>query len=263
MTGYTTRDVSNLLALTPRQIRSFARSGVLSPERGPHGEYQFSFQDLVLLRTAASLLQARVPHRRVLAALTKLRAELPADRSITEVQLVVEGDVILVRDRSTTWDPVSAQFVLDFSVAELAADVAALDRERDAESWYRRALELEATNPGEASVAYEQVLEVAPDHADAHVNLGRLLCEEGRCEEAAAHYRAALATGAHAVAAYNLGIVLEDLKRPAEAIAAYRRALAADDTLAEAHYNLARLCESRGDGATALRHYRAYRDLTA
>ena len=55
---YTSRDVSKLLDLTVQQIRSYAREGFLEPDRGPRGELRFSFQDLVLLRTAAHTRRA-------------------------------------------------------------------------------------------------------------------------------------------------------------------------------------------------------------
>ncbi|MGH7806347.1 MAG: MerR family transcriptional regulator, partial [Candidatus Binatia bacterium] len=55
MSGYTARDVAKLLALSIGQVRSFVRAGFLVPERGPRGEFRFTFQDLVLLRTAKEL----------------------------------------------------------------------------------------------------------------------------------------------------------------------------------------------------------------
>lgn len=273
MKGYTTADVSSLLGLTESQIRSFARSGILAPERGPRGEYHFDFQDLVVLRTAAALVREHVPSRRILSALRRLKTELPRGRSLTEVHIRAEGDQVVVSDGGRAWDPESGQLVMDFSVAEFAAEVAPLarrlaaaaqeDSRLGAAEWYQLGAELEAVAPAEARDAYHRALELEPGHADAHVNLGRLLHEEGRASDAASHYRQALlAAGPHAVAAYNLGVALEDLRRPAEAIAAYARALEADDRFAEAHYNLARLYEQRGEGAAALRHYRAYRELT-
>ena len=60
MKMYNARNVAKLLDLSVGQVRSYARSGLLRPERGPRGEYRFSFQDLVLLRTAKGLLDARV-----------------------------------------------------------------------------------------------------------------------------------------------------------------------------------------------------------
>src|SRR5439155_25576800 len=92
---------------------------------------------------------------------------------------------------------------------------------------------------GTALFAYGRALELDAHHADARVNLGRLLHEQGLVEEAERHYRLALRENPeHATAAYNLGIALEDLGRAADAIEAYRAALAADPRLADAHYNV-------------------------
>jgi tetratricopeptide (TPR) repeat protein len=66
----------------------------------------------------------------------------------------------------------------------------------------------------------------------------------------------------HPTAAFNLGTALEELGRPAEAIAANRHALEADPDLADAHFNLARLYEQTGKRAAALRHLKAYKQLS-
>lgn len=269
MKGYTTRDVASLLGLTEAQIRAYAHAGVLAPERDARGAFRFDFQDLVLLRTAAALTAARVPARRIGQALAQLRAELPRGRSLTELRIRADGERVVASDAGRSWDAHSGQLVMDFEVSELAAQVAPLARrlaaeptERSAQEWFELGVELEAVTPAEARAAYHRVIELEPGHADAHVNLGRMLQEDGHAADAAAHYRQALLAGEHAVAAFNLGIALEDLQRPAEARAAYTRALAADPRLAEAHWNLARLHEKSGDRAGALRHYRAFRDLS-
>jgi DNA-binding transcriptional MerR regulator len=69
MKSYTTRDVAKLLGLSEAQVRSQARVGYLAPDRGPHNSYRFSFQDLVLLRTAKALSEARIAPRRIRRAL--------------------------------------------------------------------------------------------------------------------------------------------------------------------------------------------------
>ena len=61
----------------------------------------------------------------------------------------------------------------------------------------------------------------------------------------------------------TLAVVLEDRDRVDEARDAYLACLACDPACAEAHYNLARLCERAGDLAAALRHLVAYRRLIA
>ena len=68
--------------------------------------------------------------------------------------------------------------------------------------------------------------------------------------------------GADATACFNHGVALEDLGRLADAIAAYERALACDPDYVDAHYNLARLYERLGRQTAAIRHLKAYRQLT-
>jgi len=272
--GYTSHDVAKLLGLSLAQVRAFARDGFLTPGRGPRGELQFSFQDLVILRTAKGLVAARIATRRIRRALKRLRAQLPRGRSLAELRIAAEGDRIVVSDGEATWSPESEQTQLDFAVSELATKAAPMARraaraarevedELSAADWYELGLELEVAAPGEARDAYRRALELDAHHADAHVNLGRLLHDQGLVEEAERHYRLALReTPDHATAAYDLGIALEDLGRPADAIEAYRAALVTDPHLADAHYNIARLYEKVGKKAAALRHFSAYRRLT-
>ncbi len=272
--GYTSQDAAKLLGLSIAQVRAFARDGFLTPGRGRRGELQFSFQDLVILRTAKGLVAARIATRRIRGALKRLRAQLPRGRSLAELHIAAEGDRIVVSDGETTWSPESGQMQLDFAVAELATKAAPMARraakaardaedELSAEDWYELGLELEVATPAEARDAYRRALELDAHHADAHVNLGRLLHEQGLVEEAERHYRLALREAPnHATAAYDLGIALEDLGRPADAIEAYGAALVTDPRLADAHYNIARLYEKVGKKAAALRHFSAYRRLT-
>ncbi|MGH7546822.1 MAG: tetratricopeptide repeat protein [Gemmatimonadales bacterium] len=274
MKGYTSRDVAKLLGLTVAQVRGFARDGFLTPGRGPRGQLLFSFQDLVILRTAKGLVAARIPTRRIRRALRGLKAQLPRGRSLAELRIAAEDDRIVVSDGEATWSPESGQMQLDFAVSELASRAAPMARraakaarrvgdDLSAKDWYELGLELEVAAPVEARDAYRRALELDAHHADAHVNLGRLLHEQGLVAEAERHYRAALGDNPdHATAAYNLGIAFEDLARPADAVEAYRSALSADPTLADAHFNLARLYEKAGKRAAALRHLGAYRRLT-
>lgn len=273
MMGYSTRDVASLLGLPERRIRAYARAGLITPARGPRNSYQYSFQDLVLLRAAAELSRADVPARRIGEALLHLKRQLPQGRSLSELRIHAAGDEVVVRESSEPpWNPGSGQFHMEFDVGELAARVAPLARgvserahagpqERTAAEWFELGLELEPVTPEEARAAYEQAVRLDADLNDARVNLGRLLHEAGRSAEAESHYRHVLAVREHALAAYNLGVLLEDTGRDLEAIKAYARAIASDPALAEAHYNLARIYEQRGDQRAAIRHFNGYRAL--
>ena len=275
MKGYSTGDVARILELTPRQVRAGVHAGVIEPERGPRGEYRFSFQDLIFLKTARGLFAARMPARRVRGALEKLREQLSRGRRLTGLHIAVEGRRIVVSDGEARWQPESGQILFDFGVADLARRAAPVARvafaearqERgdtlSAEEWYRWGCELEAAAPAEAAEAYRRALALDPRDADAHVNLGRLVHESGDAETAREHYGRALdCRPDDATAAFNLGVALEDLGRPREALAAYENALALDPGNADAHYNAASLCERLGQPADALRHLKDYRVLT-
>jgi tetratricopeptide (TPR) repeat protein len=275
MESYTTRDVARLLGLSEPQVRSQARAGFLSPDRGPRNTYRFSFQDLVLLRTARELAQARVPPRRIRSALRGLARNLPTGHSLSGLRITADGHRVVVHDEGSAWNPESDQLQIDFTLAELAsaahqaegelADSAARCSNQllSAVEWFDLAVDLEAAAPDEAYTAYARALAMDPDFADAHVNLGRLLQLAGRTGEAVEHYSRSLEAGrADPTAAFNLGTALEELGRWAEAIAAYRRAIQGDPEFADAHFNLARLYEQVGQRAEAIGHLREYQKLS-
>jgi tetratricopeptide (TPR) repeat protein len=272
VTGYTVNDVVKLLGLSAAQVRSFARAGFLTPARGPRGDLRFSFQDLVLLRAAKGLVAARIPARRVRRALRRLRRDLPQGRPLSAVRISAQGDRIVVTDGETAWYPESGQVVLDFTVSEIAtragplarkqAEAARVEETLTADEWYALGFDLEVTAPDEARDAYRRALELDPHHAEAHINLGRLLHEAGRLEDALGHYRLALqANPDDSTAAFDLAIALEDVGRTGEAIQAYEQAIRSDPKLADAYFNLARLYEISGKRAAALRYLSKYRRL--
>ncbi len=128
MSAYSTNDVVELLGVSPARVRHFVDQGFVAPQRGARGAYRFSFQDLVLMRTAKELVDARIPARRVAGALRYLRDRLPSGKSLSTVRIGAHGDRVVVRDGDTSWDPESGQITFDFSLAKLVSDVAPLMR---------------------------------------------------------------------------------------------------------------------------------------
>ena len=275
MSGYSAQDVARMLGLPPGRLRAYVRSGVLAPERGENGELRFSFRDLLLLRTAEGLVRERVPPRRVASALRKLRATLPEAQPLTGVQLGAEGQRVVAREGTARWQVDSGQVLLDFdrvacrteegaalppladlparrtggpapaalavvardaaeptlSPVALKGDVAALS----IEELYEIGCDLEEADPAQAEASYAAVLARAPRHADAHINLGRLLHERGDLEGAEGHYRQALAGRPDdPTATFNLGVALEDQEYVAEAIEVYERAITLNPQNADA-----------------------------
>jgi tetratricopeptide (TPR) repeat protein len=284
--AYSTREVAALLGLSQPQIRACTRAGFVTPQVGPRGELLFSFQDLVLLRTAKALLAARIPSRRIRIALQNLRSQLPQGQPLTAVRISAQGHHVVARDGAEAWNPESGQTLLDFDVADLARAAEALEPRRPspasasaepapapeagpsapcqtAAEWYEAGVDLESEDPDGGAAAYRHAIELDPSLADAHLNLGRLLHEQGDPAAAEGHYRQALTLYPDdALAAYNLGVALQDQERPADATAAYEQALALDPKLADAHFNLSGIYERLGEKAAAFRHLRTYSTLT-
>jgi len=277
VTGYSAKEIGRLIGVSAGELRGYVRAGFLAPERGSRGELRFSFQDLVFLRTARGLTEARLPPRRIRRALSQLRRQLPEGRALTGVRIGVDGSRIVAEDGSRRWQPESGQILLDFGEGDAPppADAARIrprlpeavpdsnEARFSADQWFEWGYELEPDSPEDARDAYGRALQLDPAHADAHVNLGRLLHEAGDAASAASHYEAALATMPDdAVAAFNLGVALEDLRKLPEALLAYQKAVRLDPDNADAHFNAASLAERLGYSAEALQHLRTYRKLT-
>jgi tetratricopeptide (TPR) repeat protein len=271
MHSFSTAQIAKILKVGPAWVRAQARRTLVDPERTGRGHYRYSFQDIVLLRAARRLCGPRLSTRRIAEILNELSETLPADRSLSSVQLRRVGSRILARDAEALWEPESGQTLLDFdsgsqpNVAELPLRGGFCIRETDnAADWFELALEYEnGGSIAEAERAYRRACERDPLHVNSRINLGRLRHAGEALEEAEAFYRQALEIDArHPIALFNLGVVLEDRGNADSAIECYKLSIDADSEIAEAHYNLARLYVRQSSEAEAIRHYARYKALT-
>jgi tetratricopeptide (TPR) repeat protein len=285
---YTLREVLALLGLSRWMVRGLVAEGFVRPERGPRGEYRFSFQDLVLLRTAVALRGARIAPRRILRTLARLREQLPSALPLTGLRIAAVGNEVVVRDGSAPWAPESGQLVLDFElpaaapVRTLAAPSpvpcsgaaapraptpapasAPAQTRAPGTDWFLHAVQLEARDPKAAMAAYRRAIAEHPGRSDAVLNLGVMLGAAGRHRDAVALYRAAIERlPGEALLHFNLGVALEDAGDADAALATYARCLVLDAAMADAHFNAARLFDRSGRKKEAIRHYSAYKRLT-
>jgi len=272
---YTLRTVEQMLGLGRGVVTRLVDAGFVAPLRGPRNEYRFTFQDVVLLRTAHDLRVANVPARRLLESLRQLKAQLPTDVPLSGLRIKAFGNQVAVRDASAQWTDADGQLLLDFEVASRDGTVAILPssasapdaapREQTPGDWFAvgESREAEGDVAG-ANAAYRETLALDPHHADAYVNLGAMLCEHKHCKEAVRLLDEAVRhCPASAAIHFNRAMALEDLGRVREALASYERCLELAPELADAHFNAAILHERLGQAQGAVRHYSAYRRLNS
>ncbi len=267
MHQYGVRDVERLLGLPRSAVRTLVEAGFVSPARGSRRAWLFTFQDLIVLRTAQALAAASVPSRRITRSLKELRRHLPDAMPLSGISICAVGDRVVVKDGGGRWQAESGQYLLGFEGNPADGSLSVIEPARVAPAtadWFEQGLALESADPGAALEAYERAVEADPAHADAWINFGRLLHEAARHAEAERAYREALrACGSEPLLLYNLGVLLDDLGRKPEALEAYETALLGNPGLADCHYNLALLYEELKRPKDALRHMAQYRRLTS
>lgn len=263
------RRVPSMIGLSRHTIATLVAAGFVTPTRGRRNEWRFTFQDLLLLRSAHALREAGIAPRRIVASLRRLKATLPAQLPLSGLRLSAVGAEVAVRERDALWRADSGQLLMDFDVEPLGTGVVVLAHRAPgaapaalAADWFERGVALEADDPAAAAGAYRQALALDPSHEPAWLNLGAMRCEAGDfaallelCDDALRHCPTS------ALLHFNRGVALDHLERAHDAAASYERSLALEPTLADAHYNLGRLRERMGDARAAVRHLSAYRRL--
>ena len=118
-TPYTVRSIREMLGLSRSMLAGFIDAGFVQPTRGSRNEYRFTFQDVVLLRTAQSLHAARIPPRKILRSLQRLKATLPEEVPLTGLRITAVGNEIAVREGDRQWHAESGQLLFGiYPVAE-------------------------------------------------------------------------------------------------------------------------------------------------
>ena len=267
------RGIEEMLGLGRSVITGLIDAGFVSPARGARNEYRFTFQDVVLLRTAYHLRAAKIPARKMLRSLRKLKERLPQELPLSGLRIRAIGNDVAVRTADAGWEADSGQLLMDFEVASSQGSVSFMQRTAAPQSspaptaptaadWFARGEAFESEDAQAAEDAYRQSLTLEPDFTLAYVNLGALLCESGRSDQALDLYDEAIVRCPEsALLRFNRAIALEDLHQERQALTSYEQCLALAPEFADAHYNAARLHELLGHAQAAVKHYSAYRRL--
>ena len=164
MHSYGVRDVEKLLRLSRSTIRSLIAAGFVTPARGPRGAWLFSFQDLIVLRTAQALVDADVPPRRIMRSMRELRRHLPDTMPLSGLNIGAVADRVVVREGGSRWHAESGQYLLSFDGDPADGSLSVIERgdaddeSRGAEAWFDQAVMLEREDVDAALAAYEHAI---------------------------------------------------------------------------------------------------------
>lgn len=260
MHRYQRADLLRILRVSQRQLAGWEKAGLVTAAES------YSFFDLLQVKKVRDLCAQRVRPAVIRESLQAMQRQVAGmENPLVEASTYSTGHRIVFRHEGKALEPIAGQFVMDFAPEEkvVATRVHSTEpvHEETASEMFARGVAMEE-NPAtqlEAVAVYEKVLEVDPNHAAAHINLGTLYYNRQEYTRAEKHYRRAIEVDSrYALAYFDLGNVLDETGRVPDAIAAYKAALLLAPTYADAHYNLALAYEKMREPRKALPHWRAY-----
>jgi len=261
MNRFCRSDILRILHITPKQLSAWQRAG-LAPVSD-----DYSFFDLIQLKQVRDLRAKRVRPSVIRESLMAMRKQVAGmENPFLEASVFSVGHRVAFRHQGRSVEPVRGQFLMEFEPvgAVVSARVRPILRITSASDLFMRgvALEEHPSTHDEAIAIYQQVIEIEPDYAAAHINLGTLFYNRQNFVEAEKHYRHAIkADPRYALAHFDLGNVLDETGRIDDAISAYRTAIQLAPTYADAHYNLALAYERKHQPRQSLAHWQAYAKL--
>ena len=268
MNLYCRADVLRILHITAKQLVGWQRAGL-----APVSE-TFTFYDLLQLKKIRDLRAKRVRPAVIRESLQAMQKQVAGmENPLVEASAFSFGSRIAYRHEGHSVEPIAGQFIMDFGPVGTVVSTNTVisnnkikpiaDLENLAELFsHGIAMEEHPATHDEAIRTYLRVLEIEPQHAAAHINLGTLYYNRQDFASAEKHYRAAVAADPrYALAYFDLGNVLDETGNVQDAIAAYRTAIQLAPTYADAHYNLALACERKGEARQALQHWKTYLKL--
>lgn len=117
--AHTPAMLSRLLDIPVRLIRRWARLGLIRPVRRVCRLPYFDYREVASARRLASLLEEGVSAATIERSLTELsRAMAGTDRSLAQLNLLVQDDRVVLRDERGVLHPRTGQRLLDFDVTE-------------------------------------------------------------------------------------------------------------------------------------------------
>ena len=262
MDRYSRNDVLRILRISSRQLAGWEKAGLVAISE------TYSFKDLLQISKLRELQAKRVRSAVIRDSVAAMKQVSGMSNPLLEAgAFSVSSRRMAFRHSGRTMDPTTGQFMLDFEPASVVVHANAhlkvqpIRVDETPSELFAKAIALEE-NPEahrEAIATYEQVLELDPNHAAAHINLGTLYYNRQEYARAEQAYRKAIEVDPrYALAFFDLGNVLDETGRLVEAVQSYCTAISIAPGYADAHYNLALAYERLQLPRRALRHWKKY-----
>lgn len=123
--GFSCQQVTDITALTRRQLGYWRKTGLIVPQHHTAGGHaRYTFADLIALKSAKKLKDAGISLQRIRKNILSLTRFLPSCTApLTELSLVVTGEMILILHRETAFEALTGQEWI-YPVAELEREAA-------------------------------------------------------------------------------------------------------------------------------------------
>jgi len=191
---YSRSDLLRILHIAPRQLQNWERSGLIQASE------EYSFFDLLQIKKVRDLCGKRVRPaviRQSLDAMLKQASGM--ENPLLEASAYESRHRVAFRHEGRLLEPIAGQFMFDFGSEE--QKIVTSPRRNGPElvmtgiaDLFARGITLEESpsTQTEAIDVYLKVLDMDPEHAAAHINLGTLYYNRQEYSLAENHYRSAI-----------------------------------------------------------------------
>ncbi|MCA9793491.1 MAG: tetratricopeptide repeat protein [Candidatus Eremiobacteraeota bacterium] len=251
MEYFSRKRAGEILGVSPGRLRYWEKLGLAESTKS-NGEPSYPLTELIRLRAIDRLVRQ--------GARPRTLAQPQLRESLGTARLECHGRRLVVFADGQGEEVLSGQLMLDFDDSEAEN---APRRLRPRQDWQQIACEARARGDVETAVeALHELVRLRPSDVESHNQLGILLLDAGRPEEAAGAFRQALwlAPGSSGLR-FNLANALDEMGDLEAARAELERVLSMDSNFKDAHFNLALVLEKLERGFEAYRHWKRYLQL--
>ncbi|MEM6470984.1 MAG: tetratricopeptide repeat protein [Planctomycetota bacterium] len=259
---HTIHTLSSMLDVSANRLRRWLRDGLIRPLNAESEIPLFDFHEVALIKQIDQRLREGATVQEIRRGIESARRRLPEEFPFAQhLSRIIADGTVLIRVGERLMDQTGQHF-FDFQAAD---DPVATDqtlRSVDVDVLCDRAMELEDDKCfEEAESLYREAIALNPDLAVLHFDLGNVLFELGKSDEAIGCFEKATRLDPEFASAWhNLGSVHAHQARWRESERALRQSLRLNPDYVDTHQTLAEVLIRSGREHEARTHQDIYRE---